>query len=180
MKNKDKSQDPSKSPLNGETLYPSLFSPFKGELERVFYLSLLFCLLFVTGIHATVAEKTYTEADDGVKPDKEVWGKLEQRLYASWASRDVHYVKRAVPQLRVKTDTIVYAFSIRVPKTATPGLSRLRTCFADAWRDAPGPCGELPIGFAMDIPMQIAEDETPVEAVKPDGSRLQFKFTPKH
>jgi hypothetical protein len=70
----------------------------------------LFCLLFVTGIHATVAEKTYTEADDGVKPDKEVWGKLEQRLYASWASRDVHYVKRAVPQLRVKTDTIVYAW----------------------------------------------------------------------
>jgi hypothetical protein len=50
-----------------------------------------------------VAERTYTEADDGVRPDKEIWGKLEQRLYASWASRDVLYVKRAVPQLRVKT-----------------------------------------------------------------------------
>ena len=62
------------------------------------------------GVHATVAEKTYSEADDGVKPDKEVWGKLEQRLYASWASRDVLYVKTAVPQLRVKSDTIVYAW----------------------------------------------------------------------
>ena len=61
-------------------------------------------------IHATVAEKNYTEADDGAKPNKEIWGRLEQRLYASWASRDVHYVKRNVPQLRVKTDTIVYAW----------------------------------------------------------------------
>ena len=65
---------------------------------------------FVLGIRATVAEKSYTEASDGVKPDKEIWGKLEQRLYASWASRDVHYVKTAVPQLRVKTDTVVYAW----------------------------------------------------------------------
>ena len=78
----------------------------KGKL----YLTILTWLLLMTGIHATVAERTYTEADDGVKPDKEVWGKLEQRLYASWASRDVHYVKTAVPQLRVKTDTIVYAW----------------------------------------------------------------------
>ena len=75
------------------------------------YFSLLFWLFLVTGLRATVAEKTYTEADDGVRPDKEIWGKLEQRLYASWASRDVLYVKRAVPQLRVKTDTIVYAWA---------------------------------------------------------------------
>lgn len=74
------------------------------------YIITLAGLLLTLGLHATVAERTYTEADDGVKPDKAVWGKLEQRLYASWASRDVLYVKTAVPQLRVKTDTIVYAW----------------------------------------------------------------------
>ena len=74
------------------------------------FLTCLACLFLAAGLHATVAERTYSEADDGVKPDKEIWGKLEQRLYASWASRDVHYVKTAVPQLRVKTDTIVYAW----------------------------------------------------------------------
>lgn len=65
---------------------------------------------FVLGIHATVAEKNYTEASDGVKANKELWQQLEQRLYVSWASRDVHYVKTAIPQLRVKSDTIVYAW----------------------------------------------------------------------
>lgn len=67
-------------------------------------------LLLTTNLHATVAGKSYTEADDGVRPDKELWQQLEQRLYVSWASRDVHYVKTAVPQLRVRTDTIVYAW----------------------------------------------------------------------
>lgn len=67
-------------------------------------------LCIVSPSYASVAEKTYTEADDGVRPDKEQWKKLDERLYASWASRDVHYVKTAVPQLRVKTDTIVYAW----------------------------------------------------------------------
>ena len=52
----------------------------------------------------------YTEADDGVRPDAESWNQLEKRLYASWASRDVHYVKTAVPQLKMKSDTVVYAW----------------------------------------------------------------------
>ena len=46
------------------------------------FLTTIVCLFLATGIHASVAEKNYTEADDGVKPDKEVWGKLEERLYA--------------------------------------------------------------------------------------------------
>lgn len=73
-------------------------------------LFILTCIAPCLWLHATVAEKTYTEADDGVKADKEQWQKLEQRLYASWASRDVHYVKTAVPQLRLKNDTVVYAW----------------------------------------------------------------------
>ncbi|MBR6456316.1 MAG: hypothetical protein IKS72_05230, partial [Prevotella sp.] len=52
----------------------------------------------------------YSEADDGVRPDVESWNQLENRLYASWASRDVHYVKTAVPQLKMKSDTVVYAW----------------------------------------------------------------------
>jgi hypothetical protein len=63
------------------------------------------------------------------------------------------------------TSVLNHTFTIRVPTTATPGLSLLRICFADAWRDLPMPCGEMYKGFAMDIPMQIVEDETAVEAV---------------
>ncbi len=59
-----------------------------------------------------------------------------------------------------------HTFNIRVPATATPGPSRLRICFADAWRDAPMPCGEMYKGFAMDIPMYIVTEDTPVEDVQ--------------
>ena len=65
---------------------------------------------FTLGIRATIADRGYTEASDGVKANKELWQQLEQRLYVCWASRDVHYVKTAIPQLRVRTDTIVYAW----------------------------------------------------------------------
>ena len=64
------------------------------------------------------------------------------------------------------TSLLDHTFTVRVPATATPGPSRLRICYADAWRDLPLPCGEMYKGFAMDIPMQIVEDETDVEAVK--------------
>ena len=73
-------------------------------------LTILMLAGIVLGTHATVAERTYTEADDGVRANKELWKQLESRLYASWASRDVHYVKTSIPQLRVRTDTIVYAW----------------------------------------------------------------------
>ncbi|MBR1733379.1 MAG: DUF4091 domain-containing protein [Alloprevotella sp.] len=52
----------------------------------------------------------YSEADDGVRPDAAAWSTLDDKLYASWASRDVRYVKTAVPQLKLKTDTVVYAW----------------------------------------------------------------------
>lgn len=308
----------------------------KAMTNKLLLLTVITWWALAFGIHATVAEKTYTEADDGVKADKEQWQKLEQRLYASWASRDVHYVKTAVPQLRLKNDTVVYAwrgervgveavlfspvyvrklslrtsdwvkddatfipagqctprflryvltdefntcgthpsdlepflvpdvidlessltipacttrpvwltlevprdaepgeytltldvvasssqevmaqrycreviyadwncdsifditssekvaslgnaktantsilnhtFAIRVPATATPGLSLLRICFADAWRDEPLPCGELMKGFAMDIPMQIVDKDTPVEDVQTPQPRWE-------
>ena len=73
--------------------------------RRLFFVSIAFFL--VTNL--SVAQD-YTEADDGVRPDAESWNQLEKRLYASWASRDVHYVKTAVPQLKMKSDTVVYAW----------------------------------------------------------------------
>lgn len=71
------------------------------------YLLYLFSLL---AIAATAQTADYTELDDGSQPDAEKWGQLEKRLYATWASRDTHYEKRAVPQLRMKRDTVVYAW----------------------------------------------------------------------
>ena len=79
-------------------------------MSSKFTTTLLAWLCFAPAIYATVAEQDYDEADDGVRPNEELWGRLDQRLYASWASRDVLYVKTAVPQLRLRTDTIVYAW----------------------------------------------------------------------
>ena len=79
-------------------------------MKNKIFLTFLLWTSLSLGLYATVAEKNYTEEDDGVRANKELWQQLEQRLYASWASRDVHYVKTSSPQLRVRTDTIVYAW----------------------------------------------------------------------
>lgn len=79
-------------------------------MKSKLFLTTLMWVGLVLGTHAAIAEKDYNEADDGVRANKELWKQLEQRLYASWASRDVHYVKTSIPQLRVRTDTIVYAW----------------------------------------------------------------------
>ena len=38
------------------------------------------------------------------------WQKLPDGVQMSWASRDVHYNQRAVPEINIKTDTTVYAW----------------------------------------------------------------------
>ena len=57
-------------------------------------------------------------------------------------------------------------FSISVPEDATPGESRLRLVYADAWADEPYPCGELMKGFAIDIPMLITDEATAIDPVQ--------------
>jgi hypothetical protein len=52
----------------------------------------------------------YTELTDNAKVDVSGWASLSNRLYASWASKDVHYVKQEVPSIKMKTDTVVYAW----------------------------------------------------------------------
>ena len=55
-------------------------------------------------------------------------------------------------------------FSISVPEDATPGESRMRLVYADAWADEPFPCGELMKGFAIDFPMLIVDESNAIDA----------------
>ena len=95
-----------------------------------------------------------------------------QAIYADWNCDSIfgttspEKVATLGSAKAANTSILNHTFSVRVPATATPGLSLLRICFADAWTDVPMPCGEMLKGFAMDIPMQIVEDETDVEAVR--------------
>lgn len=79
----------------------------------------------------------YTEMDDGKRPDAEKWSQLESQLYATWASRDAHYEKRAVPQLRMKQDTVVYAWrgervGVEALLFSTKNTKRLSLALRDA------------------------------------------------
>ena len=78
-------------------------------MKRTFF-SVVFVSFFAVSGGAQVSVSDYAEPDDGIRADVEHWNKLENKLYASWASRDVHYVKTAVPQLKMKADTVVYAW----------------------------------------------------------------------
>ncbi len=55
-------------------------------------------------------------------------------------------------------------FTITVPDDATLGLTRLRLCYADAWKPEPEPCGELYKGFAFDVPMTIIDEAAGITA----------------
>ena len=74
------------------------------------FLSSFFSFVGINAQETADPDANYVEMDDGVRPDTEEWGKLDSKLYVSWASRDVHYVKTQVPQLKIKTDTVVYAW----------------------------------------------------------------------
>lgn len=70
-------------------------------------------------------------------------------------------------------------FSISVPEDATPGESRLRLVYADAWADEPYPCGELMKGFAFDIPMLITDDATAIDPM-PETQHYHIEGTTLH
>lgn len=53
--------------------------------------------------------EVYEEMDDGAAAGPG-WDGLDDCVYASWVSKDVHYKKRDVPTVRVKSDTVVYAW----------------------------------------------------------------------
>lgn len=54
--------------------------------------------------------KAYTELTDTYVYDQTGWNSLKSGLYATWGSRDAHYLKHEVPTTTMKTDTTVYAW----------------------------------------------------------------------
>lgn len=67
--------------------------------------SLSLCISAQTGIG-----KAYEELSDNYSYDRSGWEALDDALYASWGSRDAHYLKYEVPAAALKTDTTVYAW----------------------------------------------------------------------
>lgn len=59
--------------------------------------------------------------------------------------------------------------TVSVPADAKPGMSLLRVCYSDAWGMEPDPCGELYKGFALDVPMEIIDPESSIDAVEADS-----------
>lgn len=58
---------------------------------------------------AGAVPEIYEEMDDGAAAGPG-WDALGGGVYASWASKDVHYKKRDIPAVRIKSDTVVYAW----------------------------------------------------------------------
>lgn len=71
--------------------------------------TLLLIISFVA-MAMSLRAQDLVEPDDGAKADSTQWTRLEKRLYVSWASRDVHYAKTAVPLADCQSDTTVYAW----------------------------------------------------------------------
>lgn len=71
--------------------------------------TLLLIISFVA-MAMSLRAQDLVEPDDGAKADSTQWTRLEKRLYVSWASRDVHYAKTAVPVADCQSDTTVYAW----------------------------------------------------------------------
>lgn len=54
--------------------------------------------------------ENYEEPADPATADPAEWADLEERLYATWASRDVHYSMHRLPQMKLKADTTMYVW----------------------------------------------------------------------
>lgn len=82
----------------------------KTEFFRIALCGIL-SIVFSSAVVAQtgVAPEVYEEMDDGAAAGPG-WDALDGGVYASWASKDVHYKKRDVPAVRIKSDTAVYAW----------------------------------------------------------------------
>ncbi len=90
-------------------------------------------------------------------------------LFADWNSDFIfsptELVGRAGSKESGNTSLLSHTYRITVPEDATPGISRLRLCYADSWKPEPQPCGELFKGFAFDIPMEIIDETSSIASV---------------
>ena len=71
---------------------------------------LLGCITTLPSIAQIGINADYAEITDNYNYDLTGWDKIEDGLYASWASKDVHYKKKEVPAIKLKTDTVVYGW----------------------------------------------------------------------
>ncbi len=73
--------------------------------------TLLLALHTCFALHAQKGiNQDYSEPQDPQSPNAAEWTKLGNDLYVSWASRDVHYAKAEVPSIKLKNDTVAYAW----------------------------------------------------------------------
>lgn len=63
------------------------------------------------------------------------------------------------------SELLDYTFHISVPENATPGLTRLRLSYSDAWVAEPDACGEMVKGFVFDIPLEVVDASSGMAAV---------------
>lgn len=79
--------------------------------RRVIVFSLLLSLFFWSGSHAQLPAPNPDCVSSGpVSAPDPSWDRLGNQLYASWASKDIHYVRTAVPQVRMQSDTVIYGW----------------------------------------------------------------------
>lgn len=76
-------------------------------LQRLWLLAVATCVAGTAhaqqiGVNSSYEGCDYTEATDNSTASSNQWNKLEDKLYITWASRDVHYKKKEVPTV---TDT---------------------------------------------------------------------------
>lgn len=77
---------------------------------KKFFLFILSAAMAVNGVAQVGIGRTYIETTDNYSYDRSGWGGVENGLYATWGSRDAHYLKYEVPATALKSDTIVYAW----------------------------------------------------------------------
>lgn len=84
-----------------------------------------------TGVGSNFQGCDYTEPDDNSTANASSWNALENKLYVTWASRDVQYKKRTVPDVTQNTDMEVRVWrgervgveALLYSKTATERLA---------------------------------------------------------
>ena len=52
-----------------------------------------------------------------------------------------------------------------MPENASPGLTRRRLSYSDAWVAEPDACGEMVKGFVFDIPLEVVDASAGMAAV---------------
>ncbi len=80
-------------------------------MKKSLLLTLALALTFVAAASAQKGVSTpYDEPVEPAPADLSAWQKLDKKLYASWASRDVIYRQREVPALQLQADTVLCAW----------------------------------------------------------------------